>query len=117
MLRSEEEDVWQEQPDPNPLNKTLELQEELITNFKTLWYENYLSLREHGRNIYQYKWENGIEVGDLVLIKCINKSIPFWMLTIKYEPSNLSKVMGQYSITQFPTYTQRKYPVPKMILK
>ena len=47
-LRSEEE------PDPNSLNKTLELQEELITNFKTLWYENHLlRLREHGRNIYQ----------------------------------------------------------------
>ena len=36
MLRSEEEDVWQEQPGPNSLNKSLELQEELIINFKTL---------------------------------------------------------------------------------
>ena len=81
MLRSEEEDVWQEQPDPNSLNKSLELQEELITNFKTLWYENYLlSLREHGRKIYQNKWENRIKVGDIVLIKSINKSRPFWML-------------------------------------
>ena len=59
MLRSEEEDVWQEQPDPKSLKKSLELLEELITNFKTLWYENYLlSLREHGRNIYQNRWEN-----------------------------------------------------------
>ena len=81
MLRSEEEDVWQEQPDPNSLNKTLELQEELITNFKTLWYENYLlSLREYNRNIYQNKWENRIKVGDIVLIKSINKSRPFWLL-------------------------------------
>ena len=47
------------------MNKTLELQEELITNFKNLWYENYLlSLREHGGNIYQNKWENRIKVGD-----------------------------------------------------
>ena len=75
ILRSEEEDGWQEQLDPNSLNKSLDLQEELITNFKTLWYENYLlSLREHGRNIYQNKWENRIKVGDIVLIKSINKS-------------------------------------------
>ena len=81
MLRSEEEDVWQKQPDPNSLNKSLELQEELITTFKTLWYENYLlSLREHCRNIYQNKWEKRIKVGDVVLIKSINKSRPFWML-------------------------------------
>ena len=74
MLRSEEEG----QPDPNSLNKILELQEELITNFKSLWYENYLlSLIEHGRNIYHDKWENRIKVGDIVLIKSINKSRPF----------------------------------------
>ena len=81
MLRSEEEDVWQEQPDPKSLKKSLELQEELLTNFKTLWYENYLSsLREYGRNIYQNRWENRIKVVGIVLIKSIDKSRPFWML-------------------------------------
>ena len=81
MLRSEEEDIWQEQPDPNLLYKTLELQQELITNIKTLWYENYLlRQRQQGWNIYQNKWENRIKVGDRVLVKFMNKFRLLWML-------------------------------------
>ena len=61
--------------------KTLELQEEIIENFKKLWYESYLlSLREHSGNLYQNSWENRIKVGDIALIKAINKPRPFWMM-------------------------------------
>ena len=61
--------------------KTVEMQEEIIENFKKLWYESYLlSLREHSRNLYRSKWENRIKVGDIVLIKAINKPRPFWMM-------------------------------------
>ncbi len=35
MLRSEEEDIWQEQPDPNSLYKTLELKQEKLRKFHT----------------------------------------------------------------------------------
>ena len=81
MLRSEEEDIWQEQPDPNSLYKTLELKQEFITNIKTLWYENYLlHLRQQGWNIYESKWENRIKVGDRVLVKFMNKFRLLWML-------------------------------------
>ena len=81
VLRNIEEDVWHEEQYQPSLEKTLELQEEILENFKTLWYENYLlSLREHGRNVYQNKWENRIKVGDIVLIKAPNKSRPFWMM-------------------------------------
>ena len=81
MLRSEEEDRWQEQPDPNSLYKTLELQQESIRNIKTLWYENYLlHLRQQGSNIYENKWENRIKVGDRVLVKFMNKFRLLWML-------------------------------------
>ena len=46
-----------------------------------MWYENYLlSLREHSRNVHQNKWENRIKIGDIVLIKAINKARLFWMM-------------------------------------
>ena len=81
ILRKEEEDVWQEEQDPSSLERTLDVQGEIINNFKSLWYDNYLlSLREHSRNVYQSKWENRIKVGDIVLIKAINKARPFWMM-------------------------------------
>ena len=81
VLRKSEKDVWRGEQDTSTLDKTLNTQEEILNNFKTMWYENYLlSLREHSRNVYQNKWENRIKVGDIVLIKAINKARPFWMM-------------------------------------
>ena len=80
-LRGNDNDVWIDDQSQPLLEKTLELQEEIIENFKKLWYESYLlSLREHSRNLYQNSWENRIKVGDIVLIKAINKPRPFWMM-------------------------------------
>ncbi|XP_066974322.1 uncharacterized protein [Macrobrachium rosenbergii] len=39
VLRKEEEELWREQ-DPGALENILVLQEEILNNFKTLWYEN-----------------------------------------------------------------------------
>ena len=81
-LRGNDNDVWiDDESQPLLEKKTLELQEEIIENFKKLWYESYLlSLRELSRNLYQNSWENRIKVGDIVLIKAINKPRPFWMM-------------------------------------
>ena len=81
VLRRDDNDVWIDDQSQPLLEKTLELQEEIMENFKKLWYESYLlSLREHSRNLYQSSWENRIKVGDIVLIKAINKPRPFWMM-------------------------------------
>ncbi|XP_068215542.1 uncharacterized protein [Palaemon carinicauda] len=81
VLRKNEEDVWRGEQDSSSLDKALDTQEEILNNFKTLWYENYLlSLWEHSRNVYQNKWENRIKVGDIVLSKAVNKARPFWMM-------------------------------------
>ena len=81
ILRGDDNEVWLDDLSQPSLERALELQEEILENFKKLWYENYLlSLREHSRNLYQGKWENRINVGDIVLIKAINKPRPFWMI-------------------------------------
>ena len=80
-LRGNDNDVWIDDQSQPLLEKTLQLQEEIIENFKKLWYESYLlSLREHSRILYQNSWENRIKVGDTVLIKAINKPRPFWIM-------------------------------------
>ena len=57
------------------------IQEEILHNFKKLWYNDYLlSLREHSRNLFQSSWDNKIKIGDVVLIKASNKPRPYWMM-------------------------------------
>ncbi|XP_068229548.1 uncharacterized protein [Palaemon carinicauda] len=76
-----EEDVWRDEQHSSSLDKAFNTQEEELNNFKTTWYENYLlGLREHSRNVYQNKWENKIKVGDIVLVKAVDKARPFWMM-------------------------------------
>ena len=71
--------VWVDEAET--LENTLAIQEENLDKFKRLWYSEYLlSLREHSRNLYQSSWENRIRVGDVVLIKAINKPRPYWIM-------------------------------------
>lgn len=51
-----------------------------MENFKRLWYKNYLSLREHSRNLYQSTWENKIKAGDIILTEALSKPRPFWLM-------------------------------------
>ena len=79
LILREDTEVWVD--DQENLENTLIIQEEMFENFKKLWYNEYLlSLREHSRNLYQSNWENKIKVGDVVLIKTINKPRPYWLL-------------------------------------
>ena len=81
ILRADENDIWLDDQGQQSLEKNVDLQEEILGNFKSLWHESYLlSLREHSRNLYQSGWENRIKVGDIVLIKAFNKPRPFWMM-------------------------------------
>ncbi len=81
ILRTDDVEVWTEDPTQNQLENSLDKQNEILENFKSLWYESYLlSLREHSRNLYQQNWENKVKVGDIVLIKAVNKPRPFWMM-------------------------------------
>ena len=74
--------LWDtDSPTHNDLNRTLDIQEETFDKFKQLWYDSYLlSLREHSRNLYQSDWTNRIKVNDVVLVKMLNRSRPFWLL-------------------------------------
>ena len=81
ILRGDDNEIWVDDTNQPSLERTVEIQEEIIENFKKLWYESYLlSLREHSRNLYQSRWENRIKVGDIVLIKAFNKPRPFWIM-------------------------------------
>ena len=81
LILRDDSNVWVDDTGQPSLERTVELQEDILENFRKLWYESYLlSLREHSRNLYQSKWENRIKVGDIVLIKAFNKPRPFWMM-------------------------------------
>ena len=81
LLLRGKDDIWIDDQSQPRLENTLEKQEEIYEDFKRLWYESYLlSLREHSRNLYQTSWDNKIKLGDIVLIKSINKPRPFWLM-------------------------------------
>ena len=53
----------------------------MLSNFKELWYDSYLlSLRETCRDLHQINWNNKISVDDIVSVKLLNKSRPYWVL-------------------------------------
>ena len=48
---------------------------------KSLWYDSYLlSLRETCKDLHQINWNNKILIDDIVLVKLLNKSRPYWVL-------------------------------------
>lgn len=61
------------------LNKTLQKQEQILQNYKKMWYSQYLlSLRETSRDVFQTAWEDKIAVGDVVLIDTRDKPRVYW---------------------------------------
>ena len=53
----------------------------MLSHFKELWYDSYLlSLRETCRDLHQINWNNKISVDDIVLVKLLNKSLPYRVL-------------------------------------
>ena len=53
----------------------------MLSHFRELWYDSYLlSLRESCRDLHQVEWNDKISIDDIVLVKLLNKSRPYWVL-------------------------------------
>ena len=53
----------------------------MLSHFKELWYDSYLlSLRKTCKDLHQINWNNKISIDDIVLVKLLNKSRPYWAL-------------------------------------
>ena len=81
LLRSDEDPIWERDPTPRDnLIDALSSRDEM-SHFKELWYDSYLlSLRETCKDLHQINWNNKISVGDIVLVKLLNKPRPYWVL-------------------------------------
>ena len=63
------------------LIKSLDVREKIVSQFKDLWYEEYLlSLRSLYKNLYEVNFENKIKENDIVLIKNPAKGRHQWRL-------------------------------------
>ena len=63
------------------LTRALERRDDLFSNFKELWYDQYLiSLRENAKDLYQENWCNKVSVGDVVLVTSSNKPRHQWQM-------------------------------------
>ena len=83
LLRQlDENPLWdREPPSRESFISTLSVRDEICDHFRGLWYETYLlSLRENCRDLHQRNWENRIRAGDVVLVKMLNKTRPYWLL-------------------------------------
>ena len=70
-----------EPPSQSLLLQSLSNRNHLLKHFHELWNNAYLlSLRESTKNSYEHRFENKIDVDDIVLIRHPQKSRPFWWL-------------------------------------
>ena len=68
-------------PNRKELIDGLNKREDLLESFKRIYYDEYLlSLREKSADVYQGKWNNSINPGDIVLLKTPNVSRPNWAM-------------------------------------
>ena len=68
-------------PSKDTLIDALSSRDELLSHFKKLWYNSYISsLRESCRDLHQVNWNEKISIDDMVLVKLLNKSRPCWVL-------------------------------------
>ena len=82
ILRFDEDPLWERgPPSRDTLIDALSSRDELLSHFKKLWYNSYLSsLKESCRDLHQVNWNDKISVDDIVLVKLLNKSRPHWVL-------------------------------------
>ena len=82
LLRFDEDPIWERDPTSgDKLIDALSSREEMLSHFKELWYDSYLlSLRETCEDLHQINWNNKISIDDIVLVKLLNKSHPYWVL-------------------------------------
>ena len=82
ILRFDEDPIWERDPTSRDnLIEALPSRDEMFSHFKELWYDIYLlSLRETCKDLHQINWNNKISINDIVLVKLLNKSRPYWVL-------------------------------------
>ena len=82
LLRFDEDPLWErDPPSRDTVVAALASRDECLAHFKELWYNSYLlSLRETCRDLHQVNWNDKISVDDIVLVKLLNKTRPFWVL-------------------------------------
>ena len=82
LIRFDEDPIWERDPTSRDnLIGALSLRDEMLSHFKELWYDSYLlSLRETCKDLHQINWNNKISIDDIVLVKLLNKSRPYWLL-------------------------------------
>ena len=87
ISRFDEDPIWERDPTSrDTFLDALFSRDELLSHFKELWYNSYLlSLRETCRDLHQISWNDKISVDDIVLVKLLNKSCPFWVLGLVLE--------------------------------
>ena len=70
-----------EPPSQSLLLESLSNRNRLLEHFHELWNNAYLlSLRNSTKNSYEHRFENRINIEDIILIRHPQKSRPFWML-------------------------------------
>ena len=82
LLRFDEDPIWERDPTSRDnLIEALSSRDEMLSHFKELWYDSYLlSLRETCKDLHEINWNNKISIDDIVLVKLLNKSRPYWVL-------------------------------------
>ena len=82
MLKSNSHDLGEvTAPSQTQVEQSIQLRENILSKFKSLWYEEYLlGLRELCIDLHETKFENRIKKNEIVLIKNPLKSRPFWDL-------------------------------------
>ena len=70
-----------EPPSRSEIIKSVALRDNMLAQFRELWYESYLlSLREHCRHLHEVDFHNKIKVDDVVLVKQPQIPRPYWVL-------------------------------------
>ena len=82
MMRMDEQNLCDsEPPSRSKIIKSMKLRDEMLSEFRELWYDSYLlSLREHCRALHEVNFQNKIKIDDVVLIKQPQKPRPYWVL-------------------------------------
>lgn len=103
-------------------NILLSCYKKLLSDFRELWYEEYLlSQRESCKNLHDIDFNNKIQINNIVLIKNLAKARAFWKLVtvtelfiardVFYETHNIHLFLLELSLT----HNAKKSPMPGSI--
>ena len=90
----------------------LQKREQLLDDFKTRWYEEYLmSLREASRDVYQQDFEQCLKPGDIVLVHSPVKPRAMWQMGRVVAVHSGTGRQARSATVMRPDRTEGKYPV------